>query len=134
MKKIAALVLLGLLVVVNNVQAGTNVVKVAWDPPLTYEDGTPIGTNELTGYNVYGHIAGSPYALMVTTTNTTGVVANLDSGMYFFQVSALAKYWYAGTNQVVTDVVESARSYEIKVKVPKVNPNTPIYFKLYGIN
>lgn len=71
-------------------QISTGSVTIAWDPPTTRADGTPLAN--LSGYRVYyGTAAGSyPNRLVVNSPGLTSlVVENLPPGTYWFVVTAV---------------------------------------------
>ena len=87
------------------VVAGT--ITLAWDPPTTNTDGTPL--TDLAGYKIYyGPTSGSYTNTLDVGNVTTSVVNNLTDGLtYYFTVSA---YNSAG--------VESSFSNEVSKTLP----------------
>lgn len=81
-------------------------ITLAWDPPSTYTDGTPL--TDLSGYRIYHGAASGVYSNYLDVTNTTSAtVSNLFPGCTnYFAVTAV--------NSVGT---ESCASEEVAVHV-----------------
>src|SRR5512138_1032300 len=81
-------------------------VVLAWDPPAT---------SGIAGYNVYWGAASRHYTNLVTTTNLTATINNLDRG---------TTYYFAATAFSVTGL-ESEFSNEVSY-TPPARPIAPV--------
>lgn len=67
--------------------ASANSAILAWDPPTTNEDGTPL--EDLAGYKVYYGTSSGNYAEVVDVGDVAAyTVSNLSPGSYYFTVTA----------------------------------------------
>jgi hypothetical protein len=67
--------------------AALGTATLAWDPPTTYTDGTPV-TN-ITGFRIYyGTVPGSYSKVIDTGNTTTWTITGLSSGAWYFVVTA----------------------------------------------
>lgn len=77
---------------------------VSWDPPLEYEDGTPILANEITKYSIfYGQTNNGPYNFKVDVAGNINTVT----------INGLAKgTWYFVATATTSNGMESAYSVQ----------------------
>lgn len=71
--------------------AGTGSVTLAWDPPASNTDGTPL--NSLTGYRIYYGTSASTLSQSVDVNSgsaTTFTVQGLASGTWYFAIQAVS--------------------------------------------
>lgn len=87
---------------------------VSWDPPTTYEDGSPLAPSEIQSYTVYyGTTPSGPYGFStsVAGTVTTVTLSGLTAGNWYFvaRVKATNGLESANSNEVVKSVVSTSK-------------------------
>lgn len=90
---------------------------LTWDPPLEYEDASPILAGEIVNYKIYyGTTSGGPYSFSVTVAgNVTSVT-----------VTGLAKgTWYFVATATTTNGLESSYSTQVSKSVSGTSKPKP---------
>jgi len=93
-------------------------VTLAWDPPTTYFDGTPLLPANINFYTLYwGAAPGGPYPNKLQVGNVlTSAVPNLKTGTYYFVATC--------TSTTLAGAQESGYSNEVSKQIIGV-PSAP---------